>query len=72
MIQETTFIRKDLLPSNKVPTLTQISHVASLKLIVQEAKKGQNIDFKEKIQSLPRNLVQDLFQATFFNSHSCR
>ena len=67
----TTLIRNDLVVNERVPSLSHLAHVQTLSLIVKSVEEiGENHDFKERIQNLPRNLIDELFNAAFFNSHS--
>ena len=65
-----TMIRKDLVETEKVPSLTKLAHVAVLKLIVQISKINQFPEFKERVLSLPKDLLDELFYAAFYNTHS--
>ena len=63
-------IRKDLVETEKVPSLTKLAHVAVLKLIDQISKINQFPEFKERVLSLPKDLLDELFNAAFYNTHS--
>ena len=63
-------IRKDLVETEKVPSLTKLAHVAVLKLIGQISKINQFPEFKERVLSLPTNLKNEIFNAAFYNTHS--
>ena len=63
-------IRKDLVETEKVPSLTKLAHVAVLKLIDQISKINQFPEFKQRILSLPKDLLDDIFSAAFYNTHS--
>ena len=65
-----TMIRKDLVETEKVPSLTKLAHVAVLKLIDQISKINQFPEFKERVLSLPKDLLDELFNAAFYNTHS--
>ena len=63
-------IRKDLVETEKVPSLTKLAHVAVVKLIDQISKINQFPEFKERVLSLPKDLLDELFNAAFYNTHS--
>ena len=63
-------IRKDLVETDKVPSLTKLAHVAVLKLIGQISKINQFPEFKERVLSLPTNLKNEIFNAAFYNTNS--
>ena len=63
-------IRKDLVKTEKVPSLTKLAHVAVLKLIDQISKINQFPEFKQRILSLPKDLLDDIFSAAFYNTQS--
>ena len=65
-----TMIRKDLVETEKVPSLTKLAHVVVLKLIVQISKINQFPEFKERVLSLPKDLLDELFYTAFYNTHS--
>ena len=62
-----TMIRKDFVEKEKVPSLTKLAHVAVLKLIDQISKINQFPEFKERVLSLPKDLLDELFNVAFYN-----
>ena len=109
----TTMVRRDLVSTEKVPSLTKLAHVASLTLIDQISKINQFPDgvilgnllkgiviwtvrkdviepfkrvltyvlyplvnylefpeFKQRVLSLPKHLIDEIFNAAFYNTHS--
>ena len=63
-----TMIRKDLVDQKeKVPSLTKLVHVTVLKLIDQISKINQFPEFKERVSSLPKDLLDELFNVAFYN-----
>ena len=66
----TTIIRTELVAREKVPSLTKLAHVASLSLIDQISKIKQFPEFKQRVLGLPRHLLDEIFNAAFYNTHS--
>ena len=67
----TTLIRKDLVLTEKVPSLSKLAHVASLTLIDDISKNlVKSPKFKQKFLGLPRHLLDEIFNAAFYNTHS--
>ena len=63
-----TMIRKDFVEKEKVPSLTKLAHVAVLKLIDQISKTGNQFpEVKERVLSLPKDLLDELFNVAFYN-----
>ena len=71
----TTMVRSDLVSTEKVPSLTKLAHVASLTLIDKISKinhfpGNQILEFKLRVLSLPKHLIDEIFNAAFYNTHS--
>jgi len=68
-------VRRDLVSTEKVPSLTKLAHVASLTLIdkiskINQFPGNQILEFKQRVLSLPKHLIDEIFNAAFYNTHS--
>ena len=71
----TTMVRRDLVSTEKVPSLTKLAHVASLTLIdkiskINQIPELQIREFKQRVLTLPKHLIDEIFNAAFYNTHS--